>query len=427
MGKKILMICYYYPPLTDVGCKRSVAFAKYWKKAGWEPHVLSVKNPDKTYCSLGHDKPPEGIDVTYTYSLFNMYKFFGKVNGLISRIVGIFGIKLQHNYFYDVFCVPDLFIGWVFPAIISGFWIIKRKKIDIIYVSCSPFSAGIIGWWLKKFTGKPLVIDYRDPYGLDITKYQKAFKPIWFRKPVDRWIAGAILKSCDLFTVTTKETKELYIEQFPSVKDKIHTVHNGYDDYLHEDIEEQNKFSKFTIIYTGNFYYEIEFDCFFEGLGLLKKEGKINADNFQFLFYGGEVEPIQDVMMQYDVTDLVQIKSRIPYGEILKEIKRSHLQLLRIVQPMVSTKLFEGIALNIPLLATVPAGEVEKIIKKYSPSSSVISDNSAKTISQYVENAILSKDNDLRSNMIESFLDSFSRENLSLKMLRLFSPLIGHN
>ena len=63
MGKNILMICYYYPPLADVGCKRSVAFATFFKKFGWSPYVLSVKNPDKAYCSLGNEKIPEGIPV----------------------------------------------------------------------------------------------------------------------------------------------------------------------------------------------------------------------------------------------------------------------------------------------------------------------------------------------------------------------------
>jgi hypothetical protein len=49
-GKNILMLCYYYPPLTDVGSKRSVAFSKYFKKHGWNPCVLSVTNPDRAYC-----------------------------------------------------------------------------------------------------------------------------------------------------------------------------------------------------------------------------------------------------------------------------------------------------------------------------------------------------------------------------------------
>lgn len=422
MGKNILMICYYYPPLTDVGCKRSVAFSKYWKRAGWRPHVLSVKNPDRTYCSLGKDIPPEGIDVTYTYSLFNIYKFFGIANGLLSRFFGLFGVRLKNYYFYDLFCIPDWFIGWVIPAVISGLKIIKRKKIDIIYVSCSPFSAGLIGLLLKKITGKPLVIDYRDPFGLDYGKYQKVSEKKRFREPIDRRIAEIIIEASDLFTVTTKETEQLYIEQFPSVKNKISTIYNGFDHKLLDGLQEQEKFSKFTIIYTGNFYFDIEFDYFFEGLGILKREGEINVDNFQFLFYGGNFDPIKESIEKHDVLDLVVIKSRIPYVEVLKEIKRSHLQLLRIMQPMISTKLFEGISLNVPFLATIPSGEVEEIVNKYNPDSYVITDNSANSIALNIKKAMGTKKEFINSK-VDFFIERFSREKISMTMLELFNNL----
>jgi len=414
------MICYYYPPLTDVGCKRSVAFAKYWKKAGWEPHVLSVRNPDKMYCSLGNDGSPAEVPVTYSYSLFNVYKFFGKLNGLLSRILGLFGVKLQHNYFYDIFCIPDIFIGWVIPAIISGYKIIKRERMDILYISCSPFSAGIIGYCIKKLTGIPFALDYRDPFGVELSDYGPC-EGARFRKPIDHWIASAIIKSCDLFTVTAENTKRLYIMQLPSVKGKIHTVYNGFDRQLLADINEQEKHGKFTIIYVGNFYYNIEFDYFFEGLNLLKTENEINSDNFQFLFYGEIKDSLLDSINRHDVGDLVQVKAWIPYKEVLGEIKRAHLQLLRIIPPMISTKLFEGIALNIPFLATIPEGEVEEIIKTYSPDSCIVTVSDGVAVAQGIRQAIVRFQNvGFRNNKIEDFLTEFSRENTAYKMLELF-------
>ena len=413
-GKKILMVCYYYPPLTDVGCKRSVAFSKYWKEAGWEPHVLSVKNPDKAYCSMGDDIAPEGVDVTYVYSLFSLYKFFGKLNGLLSRILKLIGIRHERNYFYDLFCVPDIFIGWIPLAILKGRKLVKDNNIDVIYVSCSPFSSGIIGWWIKKLTGKPLVIDYRDPYGLDISKYQKGHRPVWFRRLVDRWISGIVLKGCDLFTVTSEEIKQLYIEQFPFVKEKIHTAFNGFDHQYLDLIQNQKKYQKFTIIYTGNFYYEIEFNSFFEGLGLLKRSGEIDQNNFQFLFYGGDLERIRNCVEGNDVVDLVSVRERIPYGGILNEINRSHMQLLRLVQPMISTKLFEGIVLNIPFLATIQQGEVANIIQEYSPLSSVASDGKAKTVADCIEAALSNRGVIAGNRGINVlFLEKYSRESLA--------------
>ncbi|BBO67281.1 hypothetical protein DSCA_12110 [Desulfosarcina alkanivorans] len=418
MGKKILMICYYYPPLTDVGCKRSVAFAKYWHKEGWHPHVLSVKNPDKYYCSLGDDKPPEDIPVTYAYSLLNVYRFFGRVNGILDRLVGLFGGKLKHNYFYDIFCVPDIFFGWIIPAIISGYRIITRERIDIIYVSVSPVSGGIIGWVLKILTGKTLVVDFRDLFGVDGAKYNIIYGGPLIRKLIDRLIVASILKLSDLFIVTTGETKELYLEQFPEVREKIRTIYNGFDDQFLSVVKEQEKNSKFTIIYTGNFYYNIAFDYFFEALGILKNEGMINSEEFQFLFYGGQIERIQDSIERWDVGDLIHVKPRIPYVDILVEIKRAHIQLLRIIQPMISTKLFEGIALDIPLLSTIPEGEVARIVRKYSPSSAVITDESASSVASWLGKAVISNRKDFPGNNIQDFLASFSRRELSLELLK---------
>lgn len=425
MGKKILMICYYYPPLTDVGCKRSVAFSKYWKKAGWEPYVLSVKNPDKAYCSLGEESPPQGIDVTYTHSLFNVYKFFGQLNGLLSRILKIIGIKLERNYFHDLLCIPDVFIGWIPMTIIRGHQMIKKYDIDVIYVSCSPFSAGIAGWCLKKITKLPLVIDYRDPFGLDISRYNNPFTPVGVRKPINRWIDGKILKAADLFTVTSEELKELYIEQFPCVKEKIHTIYNGFDNQFLEGIEEVEKFNKFTIIYSGNFYYGIEYEYFFEGLGILKKERKIDKENFQFLFYGGNLGSIQETMQKHCVEDLVDVRERIDFQDILREIKRSHLQLLRIAQPMISTKLFEGIALNIPFLATIPNGEVVELIKRYNSRSFIVTEKDSKLIAQSITDAMLlflkREDKSYESDDSNVRIDDFSREKIALSFLDLMS------
>jgi hypothetical protein len=94
-GVRILMVCYYYPPLLDVGCRRSVAFSKYFKKYGWNPVVLSVKNPDKTYCILAKERPPPGIVTEYSYSVFNLRTIFGKLNGFFTKTLKSVKIELK--------------------------------------------------------------------------------------------------------------------------------------------------------------------------------------------------------------------------------------------------------------------------------------------------------------------------------------------
>jgi len=418
----ILMICYYYPPLTDVGCKRSVVFSEYFKQYGWTPFVVSVSNPDKFYCTVGNDTPPEGIPTEYSFSIINPYKFLGKINGVISKLLKLVNIELSRNYLLDIFCIPDLFLGWIPLAVIKGLKSIRKNKIDLVYVSCSPFSSAIIGVLLKRLTGKPLVIDFRDPFALkELSLILET--PSW-RVKLNETIENSIIKTTDLFIVNTEEVRNAYLEQYPSARGKTYAVPNGFDErqLIREELP---KYDKFTIIYAGQFYFfdkrnDIHTNAFFGALGLLKATSEISSLNFQFLYFGDGKNLISDIACNYGVEDLVICSDKKPHAEIMQAIKKSHLQLLRISKPMISTKLFEGIALNIPFLATIPAGEVEGIVNTYSPASYVVTGMDPDLIA----NAIIDardkySDNSRQNNLIDYFLEFYSRKNLTLKLIKI--------
>lgn len=418
MKLNILMLCYYYPPLTDVGCKRSVAFSKYFKKYGWNPYVLSVKNPDKGYCSIGTDKPPDDISVEYSYSIINLSRLVGKLNGGLSRALGLINIHVKRNYVAQLLCLPDIFWGWVPLSTIKGLALIRKQKIDIIYVSCSPMSAAFCGVFLKLLTGKPLIIDFRDPFAVEVVFSLLDVPNI--RRTIDRSIQKYFLRHADIFIVNNDETRKIYIQECPEVRGKIFTVHNGFES-MYAAREKIAKHEKFTIIYTGEFYfYAIKSEILFEAVAILKKRGVVDGNNFQFLFYGDGKALIEQLAVKYGIEDCVAASDRIPYGTVLGMIVKSHLQLLRIIKPMISTKLFEGIPLNVPFLATIPEGEVEGIIHAYSPSSYVITEESAEQVAGAIINAMDKyKTNQILDNDIEGFLRKFSRENLSLQLMSI--------
>jgi len=419
------MVCYYFPPLTDVGCKRSVAFATYLMKHHWQPFVLSVKNPDRHYCSLGVEPPPDGMPVAYTYSLVNPIKFLGRANGLLNRVLSLFNRGVTRNYFYELLCIPDFFVGWVPLTIFKAVKLIRDHKIETIYVSCSPFSASLIGVACRLLTGKKLILDFRDPYGLKV----EGSKASRLKERIDAFFMGLFLRHTDLLVVTTDEVRREYAAQYPEFTEKIVTIHNGFD-AIHLTDERPEKFPRFTIIYTGQFYYKFNAslnmfaDNFFSALALLKQEKKIRSDNFQFLFYGSEKGAIQGYAAQYGVEELVVVNDRVSHGEVLYVMRRSHLQLLRIMKLMLSTKLFEGIPLNIPFLATIPPGEAEQIIHRYSPASYVVTDDSAKTIKGAIEDAMARYEKGpLPDNHVAAFMDCFSRETLTKRLIHHLETL----
>ena len=93
---------------------------------------------------------------------------------------------------------------------------------------------------------------------------------------------------------------------------------------------------------------------------------------------------------------------------------------MRIVKPAISTKLFEGITFNIPFLATIPPGEVQDIIKEYSPSSYIINDESHEKVAEAIlEARERYKRKHIKYNKTKEFLQTFSRENLTIKFIKI--------
>jgi glycosyltransferase involved in cell wall biosynthesis len=412
MNKGILMLCYFFPPLADVGCRRSIGFAKYLGKYGWEPQVLSVSNPDRQYCVMGKESPPAGVAVDYCRSLINLYGLVGKIDCLLVRMAGLLGLKMREKFLFDLVCIPDHFIGWMPLSIMRGLSIIRRKNIEVIYVSCTPFSAAISGVILKVLTKKKLVLDFRDPFALRTSSFNRKSA---FKKATRSMIERFLFNHADLLLVTSSDVEREYLKQYPDMAGRISLIRNGFDSaYLEPG--DHGKFQRFTICYTGQFYLHDpeqrkSSQQFFRAMQYLKQTSAINPGSFRFLYYGDSKAGVAALAKEYGVEELVSLHGRIPYPEVLKVIRGSHYQLIKLKKYMMSTKLYEGIPLNVPYLATIRCDEAEEIIVKYSPSSVIVSGEAYEEIAAGLETAMARvREGKVRDNLVGEFLRDFSRE-----------------
>jgi glycosyltransferase involved in cell wall biosynthesis len=363
--KKILMLSYYYPPLTDVGGLRALAFSKYLPECGWEPYVVAVRNPDKHWCTVGDGKPPAGVKTYYTRSVLNLTWITGKLNGLLSKILRPLGRQLDKPFIRDLFCIPDQFIGWIPFTFLKGLQSIRKHDIDLIYVSCKPFSSAIIGALLKYVTKRPLVLDFRDPVSplcfISKSKYDRYLPSFRLTKKIEE----KVLRYTDALILVTEETKDLYQSFFPFVRDKTHVIYNGFmDEYFTGSYE---PFAQFTIVYSGNFYPElIPPDPFFKALQKVFKERSDLREVIKMVYVGDNSDWLEGMMKKYDLHGMITVTGYVSRQESIEYIYRSSMMLLRIVPRMISTKLFEGLAAGIPFLALVTEGEVASLIRSYS-------------------------------------------------------------
>ena len=419
--QKILMISYYYPPLVDVGSLRVLGFSKNLPAFGWEPYVLSVKNPDRSCCCIGNGMSPTNIKTFYARSLFNLAGITGKANGLIRRTLGIFGKELRSNIVQDLFCIPDVFIGWIPLSFIKGLKIINKYGIHTIYVSCKPNSSAITGILLKKATKKPLVLDLRDPIAFG---YDGCVMPVSeTRLEILHKFEGYVLREADRIIVSSDQIKERYLSLYPFLEHKIYRIYNGFFiEYLPKN--EIKEFEKFTIIYTGSFYINVPpVDLFFKALQKVIRQGIVPRDKIQFLYLGQIRKKgywLGAMVREHDLRDIVIAPGHVSLQESIQTVSRASLFLIRLMPPMINTKLYEALAVGIPILALGGKGDAQKLIQRYSRHSYVVTSDKVDHVADAIKNAYHKwEKGHLKRTINEKFMQNFNKRILTNQFVQV--------
>ena len=272
MMKKVLMICYYFPPIVTSGVARSFEFANHLPHFGWDPVVLTVKNSRDPWVepSLGED--PKGIRVERTLE-WNLAGLADFLHGCCSRVARIFGRRLKQNLFREYLCIPDSQIAWfsTIPARRSA------SECDLIYVSCSPFSSSVSAAVVKRLTGRPLVVDFRDAWSLNPYTHPSRLH----RAMINRF-ERFVLNACDALIVNTDGAARLYATLYPEHGEKIVTIPNGYD--VLTPVDRRPRRGDFQIMHVGSFYGARTPDALLECLA------EMGRDDIVFVQVGGSFD-----------------------------------------------------------------------------------------------------------------------------------------
>ena len=181
-----------------------------------------------------------------------------------------------------VLCFPDFARPWLFPAIIQGIKIIRKHKIDVIFSTGMPWTSLIIGYFLKTFTGKKLVIDFRDPW-VDNPFIKKGK----LEKFLDRKWESLVVKKADLIIANTNALKQEMENRYRRFKEKITIVPNGYDIIDFQNIPKTKlPEDKFFICHAGFLYLKRDPISVLKALEILKRDHPDIASIVRFLQIG---------------------------------------------------------------------------------------------------------------------------------------------
>jgi hypothetical protein len=257
MGKRVLIITYYWPPLAGSGVQRWLKFAKYLPDFGWEPIIFTPENPDFELNdhSLLYDISPNleviKFPIWEPYQLFRRFKK-GKPKNVSSilenRDKSLFdriGIAARAN-----FLVPDPRIFWVKPSTEFLIDCVLKGQFDAIISTGPPHSLHLIARNVKRKTGIPWIADFRDPW----TQWDFNISlPMmnWVRRLHKNLEKSVLSEASEIVTISPTFQKE-----FATLSNKnVRLITNGFDesDQNHQGISplERKTFDELEILYTG--------------------------------------------------------------------------------------------------------------------------------------------------------------------------------
>lgn len=370
--RRILLIAYFFPPLGGGGVQRSLKFARYLPEHGWEPVVLTVGGSGYWIQdqSLLREVPAE-TEVLRTFSPDGPYltSRLGRLRGRngdagTARAAGRTSALRRVAQFV---MLPDVYRPWKPFALRAARRALAERPVDAILSTASPETAHLVGRELARETGAPWVADFRDPWTRRI-----AYDPptplhhLWHLRT-----ERDILTEPDRVVVTADETRVDFVDRIPGLDpDRVAVIPNGFDRDDFPAGPRAPGWDRFRLHYVGQLTAGRSIAPLLRVIdAFLAAEPAARAVTEVRCVGPREIENDEEVR-RAGLDDVVRFEPPVPHAEAVRILLDAHVILL--VEHLgerggliAQGKLYECLRAGRPLLAVVPPGAVDRLIRAH--------------------------------------------------------------
>jgi len=387
--RTVLMIAFYFPPvggLAAAGSQRALRFSRHLPAQGWRPVILTGRESSySSYLTMDPDLlvgVPDTIRIVRTPVLRGLVPLL-RLKGAISRLAQRRGpepttapsggtpvalpgrsassYQRWKDAFTDLFEIPDDEIGWFVPAVLAGVRAVRRYGVDVIYSTARPWTALLVGLAIKRLTGRPLAVDFRDPWMTN--PFRREYSP--FRNRLEHMLERRVVEGADLLVANTEHLRDEFIARFGDrVRLKCVTIPNGFDPAEFAGVAATESRSDsdqpFRLTHTGFLYGKRDPRPVLDGIKLLHDRGMMQPGQLR-------CELIGPVELPYDLASYLQSnglehavvpRGPVPHAESLAHLAACDIALL--LQPgtdtQIPSKLFEYIGMRKRVLTIARKG-----------------------------------------------------------------------
>lgn len=378
--RRLLLIANEFPPGGGGSLQRILSIYRTFLRAGWAVDVLTSQQnlPVSERTKRGRALAASAFDLTD-----NPY---GSVHYACSVDASkVFAINGRYP---GIVATPDRFaLSWVPAAVILGRKIIATNHPDVIFSSSPTLSPHIVGKLLGHYSGAKWIADYRDPTPYMHNRPMAGYLN-WVHKKIDQ----QTLFGADGITFATPESRDLYIERYPHLKDKaIKVIPNGYsaadmDAAKARFCTTAAKQDGITIYYSGELYpHGRDPQPIFQALANYLQDASLEP--VTILFQGaGDGAAFSAELTSLGIKDHVKFLPRVTYAESLDSMLKADVLLLiqdELFHNQVPGKLYEYLATGRTILLKTNPGSATA--KQAQPFDGVLYGYDAEQLTQVFE------------------------------------------
>jgi glycosyltransferase involved in cell wall biosynthesis len=271
----------------------------------------------------------------------------------------------------DLFALPDHEIGWFLPALRGALSLVREHQPDVIFSSSPPHSSHLIAVALKRLTGLPVVLDFRDPWA----------RPQWqiagtnaIRARVQGRLERWCVERADRVILNTSHLRDEFVETYRGEQPyKFVVIPNGYDPEVVDSVEQLRVATKATgtngvvrLCHPGMIYGPRDLRPLIAAVGRLScSDRRIILDQI------GSVEDSEQALHyaeQLGVQASIVLHGRLTHAETLRYVAAADIFVLSHpgTSLTVPCKLFEMLPFRKPVVALgEPGGATAQIIERY--------------------------------------------------------------
>jgi len=356
--KKVLIICYDYPPYNSIGAHRPYSWFRYLKKYGVEPVIVTRHWNEKSDTELDYIKPTLVQETTVEKSEMGTVIRVPHKPSLRDRILLKYGYNKYKLFrrLLSMFHMIFRYLGMAFDSTSNIYHAaedyISKNKVDAVIATGEPWINFRYGYLLSRKFKIDFYPDYRDNWttsaNIDgVGRFGKWLNLNFFRKLEMKYIRGAKSIICSDPDVVEN------LQSLHTGKPIIH-IFNGFEEEMLKGVKDvaQSK-DKFIIGYSGTIYAFQPLELFFEGYKkFISQNPGISTCCY---FYGANFKKQwTNRILNYDkmLNAYLIPTDRIPQKEVLRNLKSANVLLIladdhHILLP---SKIFEYFALERKIL-----------------------------------------------------------------------------